>query len=128
MQTTETPYIYKRDSTFYFSRRVPKDLVGHYMYPRIVISSRIKSFKAATTKSSTLSAQLDEEWLTLRWRTDSSPLRKYRIERERKLIETSDAPLMSEAKSIYLLAKGEGRPITFQQGVDRAVNNLISVI
>ena len=100
LRTIETPYTYKRDGIFYYSRRVPKDLLGYYMCPRIVISLRTKSFKVAKTKSSTLSAQLDEEWLTLRWRTDNSPLRRYRLKQDQKLINQSDAPLMSEAKTI----------------------------
>ena len=74
MRTIDTPYTYIRDGLFYYSRRVPKDLLGHYVCPRIVISLRTKSFKAAETKSSTHSAQLDEEWFTLRWRIDNSPL------------------------------------------------------
>lgn len=40
----------------------------------------------------------------------------------------SNAPLLSEAKNIYLHSKGDCRPVTFAQAVDRAVNNLVSTV
>ena len=66
LRTTEAPYIYARDGIYYFTRRIPMDLLGHYRCPRIVVSLRTKSAQAARTKSMTLAAQLDEECLTLR--------------------------------------------------------------
>ena len=67
--TTETPFVYSRDGIYYFTRRIPKDLHVNYKCPRIVVSLRTKSITAANTKSITLASQLDEEWLTLRWRS-----------------------------------------------------------
>ncbi len=126
--TTETPFVYSRDGIFYFTRRIPKDLQGHYRCPRIVISLRTKSLKAARTKSTTLASQLDEEWLTLRWRSKDNPLRHYLADQVQEAREASDAPLMSEAKNIYLHSKSVGRPVTFSQAADRAINNLISTV
>jgi integrase len=40
--------------------------------------------------------------------------------------ELSNAPLLSEAKDVYLHSKGEGSPIAFAQAVDRAIDNLVS--
>lgn len=37
----------------------------------------------------------------------------------------SNAPLLSEAKEIYVSAKGSGRQIAFQHAAQRAINNLI---
>ena len=82
LRTIEAPYVYARDGIFYFTRRIPKDLLGHYRCPRIVISLRTKSTQAAQTKSVTLAAQLDEEWLTLRWRQKDNPLGRYLIEQD----------------------------------------------
>jgi hypothetical protein len=74
---TEVPYVFDRDGIYYFNRRIPKDLEGHYRCRRIVLSLRTKSIRVAQTKSVTLAAQLDEEWMTLRWRSKDNPLRSY---------------------------------------------------
>ena len=67
LRTTEVPYVYSRDGIFYFTRRIPNDLKGYYRCPRLVLSLRTKSLRAAKTKSTTLAAQLDEQWRDLRW-------------------------------------------------------------
>ena len=74
LQTKDVPYVYSRDGIYYFTRRIPKDLRGHYRCPRIVVSLHTKSAQAARTKSTNLAAQLDEEWLTIRWRQKDNPL------------------------------------------------------
>ena len=93
----EVPYVYARDSIFYFNRRIPKDLQHHYRCDRIVVSLHTKSPHAAKTKSVTLAAQLDEEWFTLRCRQKDNPLRKLLGDVEH---EPSTAPLISEALSL----------------------------
>ena len=128
LRTKEVPYVYSRDGIFYFTRRIPNDLKGYYRCPRLVLSLRTKSLRAAKTKSTTLAAQLDEEWMTLRWRRDNSPLRRYLSDEAFEARELSNAPLMSEAKTIYLKSKGNGRPITFTQAVDRTTESLICTI
>ena len=99
LRTTEVPYVYSRDGIFYFTRRIPNDLKGYYRCPRLVLSLRTKSLRAAKTKSTTLAAQLDEEWMTLRWRRDDSPLRRYLSAEAFEAREFSNAPLMSKAKT-----------------------------
>ena len=66
--------------------------------------------------------------MTLRWRRDDSPLRRYLSDEAFEARELSNAPLMSEAKTIYLKSKGNGRPITFTQAVDRATESLVGTI
>ena len=61
LKTIDVPYVYSRDGIYYFTRRIPKDLRGHYRCPRIVVSLHTKSAHAARTKSANLAAQLDEE-------------------------------------------------------------------
>ena len=128
LQTIDVPYVYSRDSIYYFTRRIPKDLRGHYRCPRIVVSLRTRSAQAARTKPTNLVAQLDEEWLTIRWRQKDNPLKRFLADQAYADHELSNAPLLSEAKVVYLKSKGDGRPVTFAQGVDRAANNLISSV
>ena len=47
LKTKDVPYVYSRDGIYYFTRRIPKDLRGHYRCPRIVVSLRTKSAQAA---------------------------------------------------------------------------------
>ena len=122
--TTEVPYVYKRDGIFYFNRRVPKDLLGHYRCSRIIISLKTKSAQAARVKSVSLASQLDEEWLTIRWRQKDNPLGRYLVDMS---FEPSSAPNLSKSKKIYLSSKADSRPLTFSQAADRAVSNVINI-
>ena len=71
------PYVYKKRDIYYFSRRVPKDLEDCYKASKITLFLRTKSTKVAKTKSVSLASQLDEEWLSLRWTRNDSPLRRF---------------------------------------------------
>jgi integrase len=122
------PYLYRKRGVFYFSRRVPTDLQEHYKTDRLVISLRTKTGKSARVKATSLSSQLDEDWLTLRWRTQDNPLRRFLADQATEAKFESSAPLLSEAKAIYLRTKGIGRPITFNTAVDRAIGNLTDLV
>ena len=113
LRTKDVPYCYSRDGIFYFTRRIPKDLQGHYRCPRIVLSLRTKSERAAQTKSTSLAARLDEEWMALRWRSNDNPLKRFLSDDALAERDASNAPLMSGAKDIYLQSKSNGRPVTF---------------
>ena len=58
----------------------------------------------------------------------NNPLRHYLADQAHEARELSNAHLLSEAKNIYLPSKGDCRPVTFAQAVDRAVNNLVSTV
>jgi hypothetical protein len=77
LYTKDAPYVYSRDGVYYFNRRIPNDLRHYYRCPRIIISLRTKSARAAKSKSSLLAAQLNDEWMSLRWRSAESPLKAY---------------------------------------------------
>jgi integrase len=128
MKHIELPYIYDRAGIYYFYRRIPKDLERHYKCPKVAISLRTRSLRAAKAKTATLSAQLDEEWLTLRWSRNNDVLSRYRTSSDVPSLHRSNAPLIFEAKNIYLHSKGDGRPVTFAQAADRAINNLVSAV
>ena len=96
-KNNSVPYLYQKRGVYYFSRRVPKDLEEFYRCSKIALSLRTKSIKAAKTKSASLASQLEEEWLTLRWRRNDSPLRRFLQEQAFEAQSKSDAPLMSEA-------------------------------
>jgi integrase len=126
--TKDAPYIYTKRSVYYFSRRVPEDLKVHYKRHRIVLSLRTKSLKAAQARTVSLIAKLDEDWLTLRWRSSSDPFSRFLVDVAMAQPTVSSAPYLSEAKELYLRIKGNGRSKTFFQSADRAVGYMIKLL
>ena len=68
MLTKNIPYTFNRGGYFYFSRRVPSDLLHHYSYPKIVQGLRTKSQQTAKTRALVAAAKLDERWSAVRRR------------------------------------------------------------
>ena len=79
-------------------------------------------------KAALLSSQLDENWLTLRWRRGESPMRRFLIDQATEARFQSSAPMLSEAREIYLRIKGIVRPVTFGTAVERVINHLIVLV
>ena len=59
MQTKRVPYTFNRSGYYYFSRRVPSDLLNHYSYPRVVQGLRTKSVVTAKSRALVVAAKLD---------------------------------------------------------------------
>ena len=64
----------------------------------------------------------------MRWGRNDSPLRKFLFEQAFEARTQSNAPAMSEARDIYLRAKGDSRPKSFTQAIERMVNNLFELV
>ena len=60
------PHTYRKDGVFYYCRRIPKDLLSRYDEPRIVMSLRTKSSKAAGRSAAAITSRLDDYWMSLR--------------------------------------------------------------
>ena len=116
-------YTYIRNGVYYFSRFVPKDLQQHYRSDRLVQSLRTRSPAKAKQAASLLAARLDEYWLDLRLRNSSPLFQDKFLESPIKVL--SSAPLLSEAKQLYLDLKGAGRSKVFVQSTERTVSYLI---
>ena len=71
------PYVYRKRGVYYFSRRVPRDLLEHYKRPNVTLFLKTKSSRIARAKAATLAAQLDEQWMNLRWRNNENPLIRF---------------------------------------------------
>ncbi|MBN06998.1 MAG: hypothetical protein CMM45_04105 [Rhodospirillaceae bacterium] len=121
-------YLFQKRGFFYFHRRVPKDLMHHYDRSKIVFSLRTKSIRAAKVKAASLASQLNEDWLTLRWRSKDTPLRRFLRDQGAEARTVSSAPLMTEAGSLYLSATASHRPEIFRAEVDRAVTSLTDLV
>lgn len=127
-KTRHAPFIFAKRGVFYFSRRIPKDLRSHYRHDRIVLCLHTRSASAARTRAASLAAKLEEDWLTLRWRSSSDPFSRFLRDASAVVVKTSEAPLISEAKNLYLSAKAEGKGLAFVQSTDRAVGYLTGLL
>lgn len=127
--TNHAPYLFQKRGIYYFSRRVPEDLKAHYKRSRIVVSLRTKSRRAAVTRASSLASRLEEDWFALRLKNTDDPLKRFLREPSTPSIPDgeSSGPYLSEAKALYVKAKGEGRSVTFAQAADRAVRYFIDM-
>lgn len=124
-------FIFQKRGVFYFSRRVPNDLLDNYQKPRIVFSLKTRSAQTAKARAMIFATKLDDDWKSMRWRDASNPLSRFlrpQAKPANDLHPTPKSPMVSEAKSVYLKHKAEGRPKTFTQAVDRAVDALVSYL
>ena len=78
MQTKKVPYTFNRGGYYYFSRRVPTDLLNHYSYTRVFQGLCTMSADTAKTRALVAAAKLDEYWFQLRM-TDPSLIGKQLI-------------------------------------------------
>ena len=131
--TKRIPFTFNRAGYYYFSRRVPADLVHHYSYPRIVEGLKTKSSHVAKTWAVVAAGKLDEYWSYLRMidpkligknilREVSLP--SSRINRTTQCGSTINIKL-SKALSIYLSLKGENKGKTFRASAERACTYLV---
>ena len=99
-------YRYRKRGVYYFCRPLPEDLTEHYKQSKIAFSLRTKSSRNAKIKAASLSSQLDEDWLAIRWRTKHNRLRRFLKYQALEARSESTAPFMSEAKEYYFRVKG----------------------
>ena len=132
--TKKVPYTFNRAGYYYFSRRVPADLLSHYSYPRIVQGLKTRSAQTAKSRALVAAAKLDEYWSHLRM-TDpdlivSSLLKSGhgsfpRNSQIRVSTGSEQQITLSEALETYLTQKGASKPKTFKAAAQRACSYLV---
>ena len=102
-------HLYRKRGFYYFSRRVPKALLGDYPKSRIVLALKTRHYRDALRQSQILSKRLDDQWFQMQ--LDAMGLDNVQA----KLYQPAKgaAPLMSEATVFYLRLKGDGKDIVF---------------
>jgi integrase len=123
LRTKMVPYIHQRSGVYYYSRRVPKDLSGHYSSQRIVLSLKTKSKRAAVLSSSHLSLELDSYWSSIRIKQ----IAKRYVKHSTPLSggDVSEVYL-SDALEYYLKLKGLGKSELFHQTANRSIDYVLS--
>ena len=132
--TRKVPYTFNRAGYYYFSRRVPADLVQHYSHPRIVQGLKTRSAQTAKSRASVAAAKLDEYWSHLRMTNPDligrnllrSGLKSYSRYTQPDASATSKANItLSEALETYLAQKGSNKGKTFHAAAQRACVYLV---
>jgi integrase len=132
--TKKVPYTFNRAGYYYFSRRVPADLLGHYSYPRIVQGLKTRSAQTAKSRALVAAAKLDEYWSHLRMTGPDligrSLLKSgYGSFARNTQLDVSSATeqciSLPEALETYVTQKGAGKPKTFKAAAQRACTYLV---
>ena len=130
------PFSFNKNGIYYFERRVPRDLLKHYSSCKISYSLRTRSSAVAASRAIRAAQQLDEYWYHLRIRDVDLPGKHLlRMAHDaHTATETASAAWsenasakLSEAVSIYLSLKGQGRPATFHRAAERSCGYVIDV-
>ena len=133
MLTKSIPHTFVRNGYFYFSRRVPADLRGHYSYHRIVQGLHTTSPQKAKVQARITAAKLEEYWSQMRLaksdvigmslvRDSSSSSQEVASNQPQ-----TNCPSLLDALEVYLEQKGKGRPKTFRVAAERSCNYLIGL-
>ena len=134
MRTKKITYVVNRNGWFYFTRRVPRDLLSHYTSNRIVHSLNTSCPSRAKVLAAGSASKLDRYWASLRLQIDDLPgqslLRSHTDDpcaSNNSSNSNSSQPLLSEALDLYVSLKGKGRSKTFQISAQRACGYVIQV-
>ena len=133
MLTKSIPHTFIRNGYYYFSRRVPADLRGHYSYHRIVQGLRTTSPQKARAQASITAAKLEAYWSQMRLaKSDVIGMSLVRgsFSSSQEVASNwpqTNCPSLVDALEVYLLQKGKGRPKTFRIAAERSCNYLIGL-
>lgn len=139
MATKSVPFTFRKGGYFYFTRRIPADLRGHYQSVRIVEALRTNLPSVARARSLVAAAKLEAFWSSLRLAAPSVPGRKFLRDQHTGNFSQlfpvvqppndpgADTPLLSEAVTTYVRVKGQGRGKVFRVAAERACGYLIDV-
>ena len=121
MRTKKITYVVNRNGRFYFTRRVPRDLLPHYTSNRIVHSLNTTCPSQAKVLASGSASKLDRYWASLRLQMDDLPgqslLRSHNNGPSPSMNFCSSSisqPRLSEALNLYVSLKGKGRSKPFK--------------
>ena len=133
MQTKRIPFTFNRGGYFYFSRRVPSDLVEHYRYPRIVQALNTQHVSVARSRASMMASQLESYWAQIRLAHADLPgkhlLKQKQIHAGSAGISSSPSTAVSltAALAVYVERKGANKGRAFRIAAERGCGYLVDV-
>ena len=126
VQQRVVQYVYQRGTTYYFVRRVPKDVQEYYKSSRIVICLKTSRRDRAVRAWMSIAQRLEDYWLSLRLTKLDIPA--LHLLRDKPLSATSSSMTLSEALELYLRLKGSNKDKVFHRGAERNIKSVIDVL
>lgn len=120
-------YLRFRQGNYYFRIRIPADLLDSFGSTEITFSLRTSSIRTAESRARFYADELSAEFSLMRWRRKDTVLKRYLL-RSSNQLDSSSAPLLSEAAAIYYSMKGVKKPKAFKNSLDRSVRYLVEAI
>jgi integrase len=120
-------FLWLKSGTYYFVRRVPKDIQEYYKSSRVVICLKTKRRDSAIKASRSIAQRLEDYWLSLRLSKLDIPA--LHLLRDKPLsASTSSSMTLSEALELYLRLKGSNKDKVFHRGAERNIQSVIDVL
>ena len=120
-------YLWIKGETYYFNRRVPKDIQSYYSSSRIVICLKTNRRDSALRTARSIAQRLEDYWTSLRLANIDIPA-FHLLRREPQKLSGSDYDSLSQAKDLYLRLKGVNKDKTFKRGAERNIQSVIDVL
>jgi len=127
MVVNQSSYLFVRNNTYYFSRRIPLDMKSLYGSKRIVKSLKTRSKRVALRGSTQINFQLETYWSSIRVEQITQGLVSASIFKVNSSLSGCGYDLL-DARDNYLKLKGEGKDHVFERTVDRNVNYFIEAV
>ena len=120
-------YLWIKGDTYYFNRRVPKDIQSYYSSSRIVICLKTSRRDSAARAARSIAQRLEDYWMSLRLANIDIPA-FHLLRREPRGVSQNGCKSLSEAKDLYLRLKGVNKDKTFKRGAERNIQSVIDVL
>ena len=117
-------YLWIKGATYYFNRRVPKDIQPHYSSSRIVICLKTSRRDSALRTARSIAQRLEDYWMSLRLSTLSIPAKNLL----KNIVSTSNSPTLSVALDKYFKMKGNGKSRVFYRAGQLNINTVINLL
>ena len=120
-------YLWIKGETYYFNRRVPKDIQPHYSSSRIVICLKTSRRDSALRTARSIAQRLEDYWMSLRLANIDIPA-FHLLRREPQKLSKLGYDSLSQALDLYLRLKGVNKDKTFKRGAERNIQSVIDVL
>ena len=120
-------YLWLKGNTYYFNRRVPKDMQGHCKASRIIICLKTSRKDQAIRAARSIARRLEDYWLSLRLANIDLPAFHLLSSEPQKLSKLGYDSL-SQALEPYLRLKGVNKDKTFHRGAERNIKSVIELL
>ena len=120
-------YLWIKGDTYYFNRRVPKDIQSYYSSSRIVICLKTNRRDSAARAARSIAQRTEDYWMSLRLANIDIPA-FHLLRRDPQKLSKSGYDSLSQAKDLYLRLKGVNKDKTFRRGAERNIQSVIDVL